>query len=242
MRGAKIVPAIDLIDGRCVRLRQGDFKQQEVVGESPLDVAREFEKQGFSRLHVVDLSGARAGEPQHLDVVKAITRETNLKVDFSGGLRRTPDIEAAFQSGVSQVVIGSAAVLTPDDVVMWFATFGGEKIILGLDVLDGRVRIKGWEEGSGCTVAQVLARYMDCGLSRVMSTDIARDGTLQGPAVGYYSELCASFPGISFIASGGVSTAQDIRELDTTGVAEIIVGKALYSGSLNLAEVKEFVW
>lgn len=242
MKLAKIVPAIDLIDGRCVRLRRGDYREQEVVGDDPVEVARLFSERGFSRLHLVDLSGARQGKPQHLATVKAITEATALSVDFSGGLRTTADIEAAFDAGASQVVVGSAAVLAPDEVGTWLTRFGGERIILGLDVLDGRVRIKGWEEESNVTLGQVVALFRDRGLAKVMSTEISRDGMLQGPATLYYQDLCEAYPDLSIIASGGVTTSQDIRDLGATGVKEIVVGKALYSGSLDLSEVKEFIW
>jgi phosphoribosylformimino-5-aminoimidazole carboxamide ribotide isomerase len=242
MRRTKIVPAIDLIDGRCVRLRKGNFGQQEIVGENPVEIARSFCERGFSRLHLVDLSGARQGRPQHLAMVKAITDQTSLSVDFSGGLRTTTDIEAAFDAGASQVVIGSAAVLAPDEVVRWLGSFGGDKIILGLDVLAGEVRIKGWEAESGLTFRQVVESFRSQGLTKIMSTEISRDGMLQGPATTYYRELCTEYPGLSIIASGGVATAQDIQDLAGTGVEEIIVGKALYSGSLDLTKVEEFVW
>lgn len=242
MTKAKIVPAIDLMDGRCVRLRKGDFGEREIVGEDPVEVARSFHERGFSRLHLVDLSGARNEKPQHLAIVRAITKEVPLCVDFSGGLRTTRDIEAAFDAGASQVVIGSAAVLTPAEVAHWLSVFGGDKVILGLDVLDGKVRIKGWEEESGLTLSQVVELFREQEIAKVMSTDISRDGMMQGPATAYYRDLCREYPDLSIIASGGVTTAQDIQDLAETGVAEIVVGKALYSGSLDLSKVREFVW
>jgi phosphoribosylformimino-5-aminoimidazole carboxamide ribotide isomerase len=242
MTRCKIVPAIDLIQGRCVRLRQGSFDQKEVVGEDPVAVAQGFERAGFSRLHVVDLDGARAGVPQHLETVKAIRSTTSLAIDFSGGLRSAEDIERALQSGAQQVVIGSAAVLAPDDVIGWIQRFGSESVIVGLDVLNGEVRIKGWQEGSSLSIGAVLERFSGSGLKRVMSTDIAKDGTLQGAAVDLYRSLCRDYPALSFIASGGIATATDLRQVAATGVSEIIVGKALYAGTLSLSDLAEFVW
>lgn len=242
MKRCKIVPAIDLIQGKCVRLRQGSFDEKEVVGEDPVVVAQGFAQAGFSRLHVVDLDGARAGSPRHLEIVRAIKAATPLAIDFSGGLRTATDIEQALESGAQQVVIGSAAVLAPDDVVSWIERFGSEAVIVGLDVLHGEVRIKGWQEGSSLTIGSVLERFAGSGLKRVMSTDISKDGTLQGAAVDLYQALCRDYPAISFIASGGIATAVDLRQVATTGVSEIIVGKALYAGTLDLSEVREFIW
>lgn len=242
MTRCKIVPAIDLIQGRCVRLRQGSFDQKEIVGDDPIVVAQGFARAGFSRLHVVDLDGARAGSPRHLEIVKEIRSTTALEIDFSGGLRTTDDIERALENGARQVVIGSAAVLAPDEVIGWIKRFGSDSVIVGLDVLHGEVRIKGWQEGSALSIGAVLERFAGSGLKRVMSTDISKDGTLQGAAVDLYRSLCQDYPSLAFIASGGVATATDLRQVATTGVSEIIVGKALYAGTLDLSQVAEFVW
>lgn len=242
MKQARIVPAIDLIQGRCVRLRQGNFDQQEVVGEDPVRVAQGFAESGFKRLHVVDLDGARMGRPQHLDTVRAIWSATGMSIDLSGGLRSADDIERAQEHGAQQVVIGSAAVLAPDEVVSWIRHFGTDSVMLGLDLLDGEVRIKGWQEGSGLSISSVLERFAESGLQRVMSTDIGKDGTLTGAAVDLYRNLCHEYPQLSFIASGGIASAADIRQVAATGVCEIIVGKALYAGALDLAELREFIW
>lgn len=242
MKRCRIVPAIDLIDGKCVRLRQGSFHEKEVVGASPVAVARAFAEQGFSRLHVVDLDGARSGAPRHLDVVEAIASETGLSIDCSGGLRTLDDVQSALARGATQVVIGSAAVLRPEEVLTWFQAVGPERFILGLDVLNGEVRVKGWEEGSSLSLAAILARFAESGLRQVMSTDIARDGMLGGPAIGMYEELCREYSRFEFIASGGVASAEDVQALAKTGVGEIIVGKALYAGTLDVDRVREFVW
>lgn len=242
MRTCRIVPAIDLIEGRCVRLHQGNFERTEVVGADPVSVACGFADAGFKRLHVVDLDGARAGSPQHLEVVRAIRAATSLEIDYSGGIRSEDDIASALESGAQQVVVGSAAVLTPHDVISWIDQFGPKSVIVGLDVLNGEVRIKGWQEGSALSIDAVLQRFEGSRLLRVMSTDISKDGTLEGAAADMYRSLCSQYPHLSFVASGGISSAEDVKTVATTGVSEIIVGKALYSGALNLAEVQEYVW
>jgi phosphoribosylformimino-5-aminoimidazole carboxamide ribotide isomerase len=242
MKRCRIVPAIDVINGRCVRLRQGSFDEKEVVGEDPVAVAQAFAAQGFSRLHLVDLDGARVGSPQHLNLVRTIRDSTTLCIDFSGGLRTADDVAKALDSGAQQVVIGSAAVVSPDEVLRWLASFGRDAIIVGLDVLHGEVRIKGWEEGSSLSLASVLERFSGSGLKRVMSTDISRDGMLQGAAVEVYEGLCRDYPQFEIIASGGVSSVDDVQRLAASGVSEIIVGKALYAGTLELSQLGEFVW
>lgn len=242
MSECRIVPAIDLIDGRCVRLRKGNFDEKEIVGEDPVEVARSFAASGFTRLHVVDLDGARSGSPRHLALVQRIAAETGLSVDVSGGIRTTRDLVQALESGARQVVIGSAAVERPDLVREWIEQFGSDAVIVGLDVLNGEVRIKGWQEGSSRTVAQVLERFVDSGLRWLMSTDISRDGMLEGVSVEMYRVLRREYPELRIIASGGVTNAADVRSLADAGVQEIIVGKALYAGTLQPGEVREFVW
>jgi phosphoribosylformimino-5-aminoimidazole carboxamide ribotide isomerase len=242
MSECRIVPAIDLIDGRCVRLRKGNFDEKEVVGEDPVEVARGFAASGFTRLHVVDLDGARSGSPRHLALVQRIAAETGLSVDVSGGIRTTRDLAQALESGARQVVIGSAAVERPDMVREWIEQFGSDAVVVGLDVLNAEVRIKGWQEGSSLSVAQVLERFADSGLRWLMSTDISRDGMLEGVSVEMYRVLRREYPELRIIASGGVTNAADVRSLADAGVQEIIVGKALYAGTLQPGEVREFVW
>lgn len=242
MSKCRIVPAIDVIDGRCVRLRQGRFDEKQVVGADPVEVARAFIRCGFKRLHLVDLDGAKTGTPRHLGVVRAIVDQTGLEVDVSGGLRTADDVSQALESGARQVVIGSAAVERPDMVREWISRFGADVIVLGLDVLDGEVRIKGWQEGSARTVPQVLEGFAGSGLKWLMSTDISRDGMLEGASVEMYRTLGREYPELRIIASGGVTSADDVRALAEAGVREIIVGKALYAETLRLDEVQEFVW
>lgn len=242
MKRCRIVPAIDLIDGRCVRLSRGEFTTSEVVADNPVEMAKVFESHGFTRLHVVDLSGARSGVPQHLSVIEEIAQATKLTIDFSGGIRTEQSLKCAFDSGASYVVVGSAAIADREEVRSWMDAYGSRRFILGFDVLDGFVRIKGWEEATTVSLKAALACYSDQDLYGVMSTDISRDGMLLGPAVEMYQRLHTENQQLSIIASGGVAQGEDIRALAAAGVSEIIVGKALYTGSLCLADVKEFIW
>lgn len=238
----RIVPAIDIIDGRCVRLERGAFDTERVVAEDPLELAQRFETEGYGRLHLVDLSGAKSGKPVHLSILEAICTSTRLQVDFSGGLRRTEDVIAAFSAGATQVVVGSAAVKERMVCERWFEQFGAERIILGVDVLNGLVRVNGWQESAELSLSTVVDWYVPAGLKTVMSTDIGCDGMLAGPSFPLYEGLKRRHPELRLIASGGVSSPVDIRGLSTLGVAEIIVGKALYTGALAREEVMEFIW
>jgi phosphoribosylformimino-5-aminoimidazole carboxamide ribotide isomerase len=239
---ARIVPAIDIIDGKCVRLEQGAFSTEHVVAEDPLEVARRFEIEGYGRLHLVDLSGAKFGEPVHLSILEAICASTSLQVDFSGGLRRKEDLKAAFSAGAAQVVVGSAAVKERTACERWFEHFGPDRVILGVDVLNGLVRVSGWQEPSELSLWTVVDWYVPAGLKTVMSTDIGCDGMLAGPSLSLYEELKQRYPELRLIASGGVSSARDVQDLSQLGVAEIVVGKALYTGVLAREEAREFIW
>ena len=242
MSRVRIVPAIDLIGGRCVRLRRGEFSTSEVVGEDPLAVAKQFAMQGFGRLHVVDLDGARSGTPQHLECVAQIAHDTGMAIDYSGGLRSAESIQRAFDSGARYVVIGSAAVLQREMVLSWMNSFGSDRFILGFDVLDGTVRVKGWQESSNLSLEAVVAQYRELPVYGVMSTDISKDGMLAGPAGEVCGELRGGGSGRRVVASGGGASALDVQALAGVGVSEIIIGKALYARSLSLSAVQEFIW
>jgi phosphoribosylformimino-5-aminoimidazole carboxamide ribotide isomerase len=242
MKKCRIVPAIDLLDGVCVRLRRGDFASCEVVSEDPVEVAQTFYAQGFRRLHVVDLSGAKCGSPQHLDCVRNIARQTELVIDYSGGLRSAASVEQAFDSGVSFVVVGSLALLNPTEVHSWIKQFGGDRLIIGLDVADGYIRVKGWQEQTDVKLNDAVGQYRALSVRAIMSTDINCDGMLEGPNTAMYRNLRRDYPDVDCIASGGVSSADDIRQLSAIGISEVIVGKALYAGRIDLREVQEFVW
>ena len=233
----RIIPAIDLIDGKCVRLTQGDYGQKKVYNENPLEVARSFEDAGLQYLHLVDLDGAKAGRVTNWSVVEAITGDTSLKVDFGGGIKTSEEIDRLFKSGVHQVNLGSIAVKDPKRVELWIEQFGADRIILSADVRQEKVAISGWQEESGLSVFDFIAGYLGKGLRYVTCTDIRTDGMLQGPNVDLYRKILERFPDIRLIASGGVSAMDDIKVLASTGVDGVIVGKAIYEGRIELKEI-----
>jgi phosphoribosylformimino-5-aminoimidazole carboxamide ribotide isomerase len=238
----RIIPAIDIIDGKCVRLTQGDYAQKKVYNENPLEVARMFEDAGIQFLHLVDLDGARAGKVTNWSVVEALTSATKLQIDFGGGIKTGEEIGRLFDAGVRQVNLGSIAVKKPSLVDEWIQQFGGERIILSADVRNEKVSISGWQEESGLCVYDFIADYLARGLRYVTCTDISTDGMLAGPNVSLYRTLLERFPDIRLIASGGVSSIGDLRSLAKTGVDGVIVGKAIYEGRVDLAEVARDEW
>jgi phosphoribosylformimino-5-aminoimidazole carboxamide ribotide isomerase len=231
-----IIPAIDLIDGKCVRLTQGDYAREKVYRDNPLDVAMEFQDAGFTRLHVVDLDGARSGRVVNWNVIESICRNTSLSVDVGGGVKKEDELKRLFDVGAKQVNLGSIAVRDPELVRSWIKTYGA-KIILSADVRDGKVAVGGWQEATSLTVEDLIRRYDPAGLSFVTCTDISADGTLAGPAAGLYEQLVSAFPSMRIIASGGVGSIDDIDRLATTGVFGVIVGKVLYEGKISAAEL-----
>lgn len=233
----KIIPAIDIIDGKCVRLTQGDYTRKKVYNENPLEVAMEFENAGLSYLHLVDLDGARAGKVINWKVIESIAQRTKLIVDFGGGIKTGDEISRLFQSGVRQVNLGSIAVKDPALVGKWIGKFGGEKIILSADVRDENIAISGWLKDSAINIADFIQDYIRMGITYVTCTDISTDGMLQGPNLDLYSKLLAKFPSIKLAASGGVSNMGDIHALRNIGVDGVIVGKAIYEGRVDLKEL-----
>lgn len=234
----ELIPAIDIIDGKCVRLTKGDYGQKKVYNDDPVAQAKEFEKLGMKRLHVVDLDGAKAKHVVNVDVLRGITAATGLKVDFGGGIKSDDDIEKAFAAGASLVTIGSIAVSQPDTFMRWLDRYGADKVILGADVRNGLVSINGWKEDTSEKLLPFLARYVKAGVKNVLCTEISRDGTLSGPSTDLYSEVMEAFPGIHLIASGGVGRNEDIIELDEAGIPAVVFGKAWYEGKINLEELK----
>ena len=234
----ELIPAIDIIDGKCVRLTKGDYGQKKVYNDDPVAQAKEFEKLGMKRLHVVDLDGAKAKHVVNVDVLRGITAATGLKVDFGGGIKSDDDIEKAFAAGASLVTIGSIAVSQPDTFMRWLDRYGADKVILGADVRNGLVSINGWKEDTSEKLLQFLARYVKAGVKNVLCTEISRDGTLSGPSTDLYREVMEAFPGIHLIASGGVGRNEDIIELDEAGIPAVVFGKAWYEGKINLEELK----
>lgn len=235
----EIVPAIDIIDGKCVRLSKGDYNAQKTYSDSPLDVALRFQDAGIKRLHLVDLDGARSKHIVNYPVLEAITNHTDLTVDFGGGIKSTSDLETALGCGAAMVTVGSTAVTDPDLMQKWIEDFGQEHIILGADARDGKISVNGWKEDSVLTLSDFIRDYMKKGITQVLCTDINRDGMLQGPAVQLYRSLLKEFPGIKLIASGGVSSVQDLMDLKEAGLPAAIVGKAYYEGRITLDQLSK---
>lgn len=233
----ELIPAIDIIDGQCVRLTKGDYDQKTVYRDSPAEVAKEFEQLGFKRLHVVDLDGAKSKHIVNDDVLRRITTETNLTVDFGGGIKTDEDIEKAFEAGAAMVTVGSIAVTQPDLFIGWLNKYGAERMILGADVRNGKISINGWKEDSAEDLLPFLQKYIEAGVKNVLCTEISKDGTLQGPAIELYKEVMKEYPQLHLIASGGVSSKDDIEALDRAGIPAVVFGKAIYEGRINLKEL-----
>ena len=233
----ELIPAIDIIGGQCVRLTKGDYDQKTVYRNSPAEVAKEFEQIGFKRLHVVDLDGAKSKHIVNEQVLKAITTETNLVVDFGGGIKTDADIKKAFSAGASMVTVGSIAVTDPDRFMGWLEKYGASRIILGADVRNGKISINGWKEDSGEALLPFMKKYIDAGVRNVLCTEISKDGTLAGPAIDLYKEMMATYPELHLIASGGVSSIDDIKALEAAGIPAVVFGKAIYEGKINLKEL-----
>lgn len=236
------IPAIDLIEGKCVRLTQGDYATSHVYAEDPVDMARRFEDMGFTRLHLVDLDGAKSRHVVNDHVLKAITRATKLIVDFGGGVKTDDDMAHVLDAGAEMVTCGSIAVTQPDTVLGWMERYGAEHLILGADVKDGKISINGWQEDSAHELMPFLQRYLDAGMMHVLCTDISRDGMLQGPATALYGSIMQAFPHCRLIASGGVSCIEDILQLDKAGVPAVVFGKAIYEGKIDMKELAEMAF
>lgn len=236
-----LIPAIDIIEGRCVRLTKGDYSTQKVYADDPVEVAHKMEAMGFRRLHVVDLDGARSKHVVNLDILRRITRETHLIVDFGGGVKTEEDMIAVLEAGAHMVTVGSIAVTAPELVRQWLQRFGPERIVLGADVKDGFISINGWKEESAQQLMPFLDSYMKLGVRHVLCTDISKDGMLQGPATPLYQSIMTAHPDCLLIASGGISGIDDIRALDAAGIPAAVFGKAIYEGRIDLkALIQEF--
>ena len=233
----ELIPAIDIIDGQCVRLTKGDYDQKTVYRDSRAEVAKEFEQKGFNRLHIVDLDGAKSKHIVNDEVLRRITTETNLTVDFGGGIKTDEDIEKAFCAGAAMVTVGSIAVTQPELFMGWLEKYGADRMILGADVRNGKISINGWKEDSAEDLLPFLRKYIDAGVKTVLCTEISKDGTLQGPAIELYKEVMTAYPTLHLIASGGVSSIDDIKALDRAGIPAVVFGKAIYEGKINLNEL-----
>ncbi|MEA5140331.1 1-(5-phosphoribosyl)-5-[(5-phosphoribosylamino)methylideneamino]imidazole-4-carboxamide isomerase [Arcicella rigui] len=235
----QIIPAIDLIDGKCVRLTQGDYAQKKIYNENPLEVAKSFEDAGIQRLHLVDLDGAKQKRIVNHKVLELLATKTNLHIDFGGGVQSDEMIEIAFNSGAKQVTGGSVAVKNPDLFEGWLQNYGGEKIILGADARDEKIAISGWEEATTTSVYDFVGNYIEKGAKYTISTDVAKDGLLEGPSFQLYKNLQDQFPSLQIIASGGVSVMDDILKLDEMNIFGVIVGKAIYEGRITLKQIAD---
>lgn len=238
MNNIELIPAIDIIDGKCVRLTKGDYDQKTVYRDDPAEVAREFEEMGFKRLHVVDLDGAKSKHIVNVDVLRRITSDTNLIVDFGGGIKTEEDIRIAFENGAAMVTVGSIAVTQPDLFLSWIERFGADKMILGADVRNGMISINGWKEDSDEALLPFLKKYVEHGVKNVLCTEISKDGTLGGPAIPLYLEIMAAYPSLHLIASGGVSCTDDILELQRKGIPAVVFGKAFYEGRIDISQLQ----
>jgi phosphoribosylformimino-5-aminoimidazole carboxamide ribotide isomerase len=242
MKNIEIIPAIDIIDAQCVRLTKGDYDTKIIYDKNPLNVAQAFEKAGIKQLHLVDLEGARSKHICNAPVLKDISSNTNLKLDFGGGLKSKEDIDLAFESGATQITLGSLAISDPDLFDICLEKYGLERIILGADIKNGFIATSGWEKDSGIELFPFLAKFMKKGIRRVICTDISKDGMLQGPAIDLYQSILKQFPDIELIASGGVSCIEDVRALNQTDCAGVIIGKAIYEDRIKVKDlVNEFI-
>lgn len=237
----EIIPAIDLIEGKCVRLTQGDYGQKTIYNENPLDVAMEFEDAGLKRLHLVDLDGAKAKKVINWKVLERIASKTKLYIDFGGGVQSEDDLRVVFESGAKQVTGGSIAVKQPELFQHWLSVYGGEKIILGADAKNEKIAVSGWEEGTQIWVYDFVEEYVEKGVKYAISTDVAKDGLLQGPSFDLYKNLQDKCPDLKIIASGGVSGLEDVEKLAEMNIYGVIIGKAIYESRISLTDLQRFI-
>jgi len=234
----RIIPAIDIIDGKCVRLSKGDYDTKKIYNENPVEVAKEFEDFGIQYLHLVDLDGAKAKKIINQKVIENIAKNTNLIIDFGGGIRSEEDLQKAFDSGAKKVTLGSIAVVNPELCLAWLEKFGAEKLILGADCLDRKIKTSGWLENSETDVVNFIKEYQKKGFREVVCTDISKDGMLQGPSTALYQEIIENST-IELIASGGISNIEDVQKMKKIGCAGTIIGKAIYEGKISLEQLSK---
>lgn len=235
----QIIPAIDIIDGKCVRLTQGDYSQKTVYNEQPLEVAKEFEDAGLKRLHLVDLDGAKAGAVKNWKVLETIAGKTNLQIDFGGGIKTPKDVQIVFDSGAMLATVGSIAVKNEEEFSSWLTRFGAEKFLLGADVKNEKIAVAGWLETTDVWIYDFIGKYIEKGITQLFCTDVSKDGKLEGPAVELYKSITSKFSALHFIASGGVSSMKDIDELQEAGCKGVIIGKAIYEGRVKVSELQK---
>ncbi len=236
----EIIPAMDIIGGKCVRLTQGDFSRKTVYSADPLETAKRFEDAGLKRLHIVDLDGARTGTPANLHILKKVASGTSLAIDFGGGIKSESDVLAVFNAGASIVTVGSVAARQPDLFFSWIEKFGGERLLLGADTKNGNVAIDGWQTETDVPILAFLLDFAVRGLTRAFVTDVASDGAMAGPALKLYRQITSALQEIALIASGGVRSVKDIDKLDSIGCSGVIVGKALYENQIRLGDLAKY--
>lgn len=237
----EVIPAIDIINGKCVRLTQGDYQQKKEYNQSPLEVAKQLEAHGIRRLHLVDLDGAKQKKVINLAVLEEIARQTQLAIDFGGGVQSDEDLWRVFEAGARQVTGGSIAVRDSDAFINWLKKFGSNKIILGADAKDRKIAVHGWQEQTEWDVIDFIKHYHTKGIEYVICTDVAKDGLLQGPSLKLYQDILHELPQLKLIASGGVTIVDDLHQLREAGLYGVIIGKALLEGRIKLSELKEFL-
>ncbi len=237
----RIIPAIDIIDGKCVRLSKGDYSTKIIYNENPLEVAKSFENHGIEYLHLVDLDGAKSSEIVNYKIIEQIAAKTKLKIDFGGGLKSDNDVRIAFESGASQITGGSIAIKNSELFEKWISYYGSEKVILGADALNEKVAVSGWLENSNVDLIPFIKGYKNKGIQYVICTDISKDGMLEGPSFELYSRILAEIPTIKLIASGGISTFEELPKLEKMGCEGTIIGKAIYEGRIKLKQIENYI-
>lgn len=237
----EIIPAIDIIDGKCVRLTKGDFEMKTVYHDNPLEVAKNFEAIGIKRLHIVDLDGANWQPLKNIKTLEIISNNTSLTIDFGGGLKTTEDIQSVFNAGASMVSVGSVTVKDPELFSQWIADFGANKFLPGADVLLKKIKIHGWKEDTGIDIFDFIHGIISKGISQIFCTDISKDGMMQGPSIELYQQILSKFPSLHLIASGGISCFDDLIDLKETGCSGAIVGKAIYEEKITLQQIEDFI-
>jgi phosphoribosylformimino-5-aminoimidazole carboxamide ribotide isomerase len=236
----QIIPAIDIIDGKCVRLTEGDYAQKTIYNENPLEVAKAFEAAGIQRLHLVDLDGAKAGAVKNWKVLESIALNTKLVIDFGGGIKTDDDVALVFERGASLATIGSIAVANPTLFLSWVNVYGAERFFLGADVKDNHIAVNGWMQTSNTSIESFIGDYLSKGITNIFCTDVSKDGRLEGPSTALYQSLIRSFPDLKLVASGGVSSIRDLEDLDNIGCAGAIVGKAIYENRISIESLQQF--
>ena len=237
----EIIPAIDIIEGKCVRLTHGDYSQKKIYNEHPLEGARQFEDAGLKRVHLVDLDGAKEGSVKNWKVLEAIAGKTAMVIDFGGGIKSEKDVRIVFDSGAALATVGSMAVKEKETFVQWLQTFGAEKFLLGADVKNEKLTISGWTEQTEIWIYDFIEEYIQKGVKQIFCTDVAKDGALEGPSTELYKSIIEKFPDLHFIASGGVSSLDDVYALQDIGCKGVIIGKAIYEGRIKISDLKSFV-